>query len=430
MKARSTAQIEKLEPRTLMSAWSTVDSYQLPAGKGSMPRTMASDSAGNVYAAGRATDSAGVNHAVIREQFSASSTWTTIEDTTSYACFRAMTVDGKGDVFVSTASNTGGPAGWIILERAAGQTAFSRVDAVTGGGEVFGLTTDAAGNVFGAGEVAEGGHNHWMVREWKAGTSGFATVDDYIGSDLNSYAYGIGILPSGSSAGIYVVGVNWVPGSAYGVENWFVRKSANGGQTWATVDSFVYGPFASPGSVAYAVSGDRSGNVYVVGTCFDHATNTNHWIVRKSGTGNVSSWSINDDFQLSATRNAGANAVGTDLAGNMYVAGMAEDPTGTPSLAHAIVRSNAGGSWARVDDYQGGSAYGNLALTVDSSGTIYAAGPENVAPNSGYTWLVRSTTNSAAPVTGMAAAVFSSTTITTQDFWATDLLHHRRHLNH
>lgn len=416
MKARSKSLVEKLESRILMSAWSTVDSYQLVPGGTSIPRAMASDSAGNVYAAGRSTDSAGVAHAIIREMFSGSGTWTTIEDTTSYACFRAMTVDAKGDIFVSTANAQGGNAGWVVLERPAGQSAFSQVDTVSGGEEVFGLTTDASGDVFAAGAVSEptyykksvSYYTHWVAREWKAGATGFTTVDDYLGSGNSSTAYGIGIVSSGPSAGIYVVGVSWVPGSTYGIENWFVRKSADGGQTWGTVDSFVYGPPASPGSVAYAVAGDRSGNVYVVGEGFDHSTYTQHWVVRKSSTGNLNSWSVNDDFLLPTTQGhgAGADAIGTDLSGNMYVAGSTSDTSG---INHAIVRSNVGGSWATVDDYSvGGSAYSNTALTVDSGGNVYTAGGV-LMPN--YTWVVRSQPAAPTNLTATSDVTFPSSQI-------------------
>ena len=337
-RTRTSIKAELLESRTLLSAWSTVDTYHLGAQWGSFATAMASDAAGNVYAAGRAVDSSGnAQHAIVREKLSGSASWTTIEDTTAAPNFGALAVDATGDVFVSAKplnGSTGSSSpGWMILERPAGQTMFSVVDQLSGTAGCNALATDAAGDVLAAGTVYESAgarspyYNHWVVREWVAGTAGFKTIDDYLDGGT-TYATGVTVIASGPAAGIYAVGEGL--NSAY---HWLVRKSANGGATWSTVDDFLYDPQSPNGSGASAVSADGAGNVYVVGdgaqkvivgyTYSKNGTATpvyseiEHWLVRKSGSGSLNSWSVNDDFQTSSSLPAIARAAGVDRRGQV-----------------------------------------------------------------------------------------------------------------
>ena len=55
-----TPQIEFLESRRLLSGdWTTVDDFQLAAGKNAVLLDIGTDAAGNVFAVGRAFDSTG-----------------------------------------------------------------------------------------------------------------------------------------------------------------------------------------------------------------------------------------------------------------------------------------------------------------------------------------------------------------------------------
>ncbi|HEV2687166.1 MAG TPA: hypothetical protein VGV35_01390, partial [Bryobacteraceae bacterium] len=360
-RARSANQIllpERLESRTLLSAWTIADDYQLAAGQIASGHSMASDSAGNVYAIGSAHDSSNRSHGIVREKLAGSTTWSTIEDypaaSVSGTSFYAVAVDSAGDLYVGgqTHDSLNKPQ-WLVLEKLAGGSAFTVVDnyaTSVGGIGVEGLAIDGAGNVFAAGQSATIGKGnkatyYWTVRKRTGGVGAFTTVDNSISGTGNDNPYSATYIADGAAAGLYVVGTG--TGS-----QWLVRKSIDAGVTWTTVDSFFYN---STNATALSVTGDGRGDVYVVGKGgVLNSGGVVHWLVRESINGGTS-WSTVDNFGLGGTLSS-AGSVGADLAGNIYVAGSASEASGT---SHGIIRSNAGGSWTTVDvtgrtgDYNG-----------------------------------------------------------------------------
>ena len=148
--------------------------------------------------------------------------------------------------------------------------------------------------------------------------------------------------------------------------------------------------------------GDSSGNVYVAGRgqkaiLTGYSKNhtpiyryVNHWIVRKSTNGGAS-WLTDDDFQLDPSFAAEPLAITADSTGAVHVAGNASDPT----LAHGIIRSNAGGTWGTVDDdAENGGPYWQ-AIIADANGNHYAGGRDDNG------WIIR---ESPAPAAGAAIA--------------------------
>jgi hypothetical protein len=67
---------------------------------------------------------------------------------------------------------------------------------------------------------------------------------------------------------------------------------------WQVVDTFQLEPgrFAA----ARAVVANDEGGVYVVGQAMGRQPGAGHWIVRHSATGHAGSWSVQDDFRMSA----------------------------------------------------------------------------------------------------------------------------------
>ena len=376
MKSHRNACVEKLEPRTLLSAWSTVDSLD-SAGSVVGRGGMAADRAGHVYAVGYAPDGT----AFIREKLGTSpgapGSWTTVVSTPS-ARFYAVAVDANGDVFVGGGVPTVGGDGLVWeLPKGAGPDGFKVVDDLAGagsnnGGAIYGLAIDAAGNIYAAGTVnlAPLGGNDlvWTVRKGtydpSTGSWAFTTVDQ--AGSANAAAFGVTAINGGVAAGVYAVG-------RIGA-SWTIRKSTDGGNTWAQIDgSFEQDPSGTVSHWPYAVAGDTHGDVYVVGFVPMGTSSSDDWIVRKSVDGGAS-WSTDDQYR--PTPSAGSAtpfAIGTDPAGNVYVAGSAFDGAGRN---HAVIRSNAGGNWMTVDDYSssttGQTEY--LAFTADSAGNLYAGG--------------------------------------------------------
>lgn len=287
---------------------------------------------------------------------------------------------------------------------------------------------DAAGDVYAVGTAnlttttkgKSTTQSYWTVREQIAGQSGFTTVDSVANGGTPN---GVTVIGSGANAGIYVAGqAQKVSG---GQEDWVVRKSGNGGSTWSTVDDFEYG--SGLHSEAEAVTADPAGNLYVVGwgvKAISGSTDTYDWLVRKSADGGAT-WTINDDYHVSSNY-AEAYAAGVDLAGNEYVVGQAEES----SIWHSIVRTNTGGAWTTVDDFQlaAGKTSIGRAFTVDSSGNLYDGGDAVDGSNTAH-WIIRSasgpaTASSAASVSSEAAVFFS--TLITSPIEQTDVVHHRK----
>lgn len=400
-RSRSLPLVQPLERRRLLSgSWTTVDtdptSYNLEA--------MAADNIGNVYALG--IDNNNIDH--LRQE--TGGVWSTVT-VASAATFSDVATDAAGDVFIS-GSSSGGATIW---ERPAGQSEFAVIDSMSNAG-YSGLATDAAGDVFVAGmqSITTTVKNrttttrNGIVRKLvPTGGGSFAATTSVLSTSLG--LGNISVVGSGAAAGVYAIGAS---GTSSSPNSWAVFKSANGTGSWSLVDQFRYNP--SYGSDAYAVAADGTGNVYVcgVGGTADITSTArngkplysrrNHWLVRESGNGNSGSWSTVNDYLPSGATEAYATAMGTDLAGNMYVVGSAG--------AHAVIRTNAGGDWSTSDDYSVANmrqpAY--TAFTVDSNGTLYAGCEDWVdATNT----VVRSMAGPRPTSTTATPSLFSSTSI-------------------
>jgi hypothetical protein len=388
--------LEPLERRSLMS-WTGVETSVDDV------TDMAADNAGNVYIAAYAD---GFENMVVQKgNPGAVAGCSTIYQNASGEV-KDVATDIAGDVFIAGYGvGSDGKAGhWLVSEQTAGGSGFSAIDDIPTG-ICQGVASDADGNVYAVGAftattIGKGGKTVQtrvqVIRKRAAGAAAFTTV---YSSTTGPAFLSIAVAGSGISASVYVTA------SDSSSTNGYVYKGIGGGQSWSVVDQ-------SPGTPR-AVIADASGNVFVAGsrstqilTAYSAKTgkpvyaNVSHWIVRKSGNAGAT-WIDNDNFALGANA-AYAYALGFDAVGNVYAAGQATDSADVP---HAIVRSNAGGSWNTVDDYQHASYE---AFTADSNGNLYAGGADD------YTGLIRTAPPVVAPTT-----TFSALSISSSD----DLLH-------
>jgi hypothetical protein len=141
-------------------------------------------------------------------------------------------------------------------------------------------------------------------------------------------AYGIG---ADAHCNIYVVGHAFAPyrGSSYG--HWLVRKSANGGASWATVDDTQ--TFSTGDQAALGFGADSNGNLYVAGWASASKTaGPYHWIVRKN-PGGTGAWATADNF--ADVSSAEAHGISADTIGNVFVGGQGSPAT---DAVHWLVR--------------------------------------------------------------------------------------------
>jgi hypothetical protein len=383
--------IEPLENRTLLSAWSTVDSqpYGIQGVGG-----MTTDKSGNVYAVGDVYDASGDDF-VLREKASGGSSWATLCSFgfQSHPDLNGVAVDAKGNVFV--AGVTYATESWTVWELPQGSSSPVVIDRASG--VAYAVAVDPAGSVYVAGglgvTVKGGAGRQWAVRKGTfnsaSGSWTFSTVDQVAAPGVYN-ANGLGIVTTTNggvpSTAVYAVGE---VGS-----NWVVRKSVNGGP-WSQVDSFRYDSTGSAYSDAFGVAADPAGDVYVAGfgqkaTITGYNKNRTpiysyvpHWLVRKLASGGTS-WTT--DFASTAGNDEAAAICADPQTGAMDVAGYEYD---SANLQHAVVRSNVTGAWAAVDDYTGSSASGASyqAIAADAAGNIYAGGASN---DNGGSWFIRS----------------------------------------
>jgi hypothetical protein len=272
------------------TTWNTVNLFQYAAGKSCGAGSVAADLSGNVYVVGAAPDASGVSHWLVRRGSNGGQSWASVDD-----------IGGARAYGIGFVPNVG-------------LFAVGAVTAVTSGKGKSSTSTTS-----------------WVVRRSMDGGASWVTVDQ-LQPPVGYSAYPFGICSDGQG-NIYVAGRTTVlVGSgrtATTIAQWLVRKSADGGNAWATVDAFSYAPGKS--SVAFGAGTDSAGNSVVAGTATD-GLGSNHWLVRRAVQG---VWQTIDDYQLAPGETAGGNDIVADAAGNLLVTGFANDAAG---VMHWIVR--------------------------------------------------------------------------------------------
>jgi hypothetical protein len=264
------------------NSWAIMDTFQYVSGNNSMARAFVGDSAGNICVAGSGTDSAGGTHWLVRRSVNGGQTWSLVDDLHPAA--------------EANAAHFCPGIGLFVVGDAGTQTGSA-----------------------------------WTVRRSLNGGVTWSTVDAYqLHQGSDAYAYGVS---SDNQGNVYVGGgavasQTKIKGTIYYSRVWIVRKSSDGGNTWATVDVF-----SVTGAAAFGLSmgRDSAGNVVEAGSVQD-AQGVSHWLVRRPDASGV--WQTVDDFQLAPGFSAQAESVVTDAAGNLLVTGGAGDAAGS----HWLVR--------------------------------------------------------------------------------------------
>jgi len=390
-----------LTQNALAQSWSTVDDFQYTAGQGAYNAGLAVLPNSTLLAAGDAYDAAGVDHALIMSSADGGITWSSpLDDFTGpilgdYPRYLAVSSDSAENLYAAgTYSDSSDPNftdHWFVRRSADGGVSWSTVDDVAPfSGSWFNqanaIAADASGNVYVAGFLnTTSTSDAWIVRKSVGGTS-FNTVDSLPSSGIIG-ATAIFVHPT---AGIFVAGQANVVVKGVTVRAWIVRRSANAGATWQTVDTF----YGTKGATyyfgrAYSVGADAHGNLYVAGSLAIPYKGSAvwEWVVRKSTNGG-NSWSTVDTYQLAPGANSLAAGFVADSNGNLYVAGSGS--TTRNGADNWIVRWNPGGtnSWQTLDNFQyaAGGYSSAAAIVANASGNVFVGGSGG---SSSSHWLVR-----------------------------------------
>lgn len=374
------------------STWSISDDYNYIAAKSSSVYSLTSDNLGTIYAVGYGTDSSNIFHAIIRKSTDRGASWSTINDynyaASKESSYSVIIFSGSGNIFVAGyGTDSSSVTHWIIRKSTDNGSTWSTVNdynfSATKNSNSYGIANDSTNNLFSVGTALDtSNRNHWIVHKSSDDGATWSTVNDY-SLVKGGPAYG-SVIAKDISGNLYSAG-SAVVSSVY---HWIVRKSTDGGNTWSFIDNYN---LTSQSSVASSLTIDAASNIYTAGYGNESSSIT-HWIVRKS-TNAGSTWSTVDNYQLSGTTQSIANALVTDTAGNIYVAGLGLDAT---YAMHWIIRKsiNGGSTWNTISNFNlvAGKASNALALVADGSSNIYAAG-YGVDSSNVQHWLVRKSTD-------------------------------------
>ena len=237
------------------------------------------------------------------------------------------------------------------------------------------IAADALGHVLTAGDASDAsGVTHGIALTSDATLANWLLSDD-ANPDPSLYSSDIYGCGHDSLGNLYSVGQLWPTASTTGEAYWYVRKSADGGQSWSTVDQYEYSPGEWNWPIGFAA--DNAGGVYVVGevkavTTTGSSKNKQviHWLVRKSSDGGQT-WTVADDVpNYEACAAAVVPNVGVFVAGPYFA--------GTWQVRKSV--SGDFGTWSTVDGpLANAAARGGCR---DSQGNIYVAGEQFITTGS------------------------------------------------
>lgn len=304
-------------------------------------------------------------------------------------------VDGNGHWYSVGYGMVSGVKSWIVRKSIDKGVSWSVVDNFnySPGQESIAqaFAADKLGNIFvvGQGIINMGTPQYyWIVRKSSNGGATWATVDAITGAPgFFNEAAAIAISPTNR---IFVTGVIH-DGAKF---EWPVRTSNDSGNGWSTVSTY-----SSTGHArGYAAVVDNSSNLYACGTGAD-ASNKYHWIIAKSSD-NGATWTQVDNYQMQASADAECRTLGLDRTGRVFAGGFAD--SGVNGKHWIVKRATADGtSWLIRDDYVHPSdsmmAANSSAKSIafDSANNVYVAGfASTYVGAQKYIAVVRKSTNS------------------------------------
>lgn len=228
----------------------------------------------------------------------------------------------------------------------------------------------------------------WLVRKGANGGATWSTVD--------SFGYSTSIFGANSTSiwidplsRLFVQGVGF---DAADIRRWLIRISSDGGSTWSTLNDYTYNASypTFPAFNQTAPMIDNDGHWLVLGQG-DDATST-HWLTRKS-TDEGATWSVIFDYQYAAGFPSSPRSQTKDEQGFLYQAGLGAD---TSNITHWLVLRSAdnGATWHLLDDFQLDStkAAGAKGLLALPGNILIATGSATDSSNVSR-WITRRSTD-------------------------------------
>jgi hypothetical protein len=335
------------------ASWTLVDDFAYPTGIGTEFWKVGADALGNLFVIGTSLDTARVGHWLVRRSQDGGATWATVDDylgpgnkAGAGADPSGLLVLNSGQIYVvgsgaitfsSIGKKTRGATDWVVRRSLDGGTTWTTVDdyefapGTSEGVSVAQAITASGSGLFAAG-FAQGAS--WIMRSSPTGNAGsWTTVDS--GSINSAYPYTAGVDANGY---VYSGGSYGVSCKSSSYSHWLVRRSTDGGQTWATVDDLA-GTLCGGGAVANGFALDAYNNIVMVGD--DSTSSGAFWLTRNSfgtqnsSTGSPGTWITTDEYQYASPNTSVGQDICRDSAGNLFAVGYGYASNGSQ---HWLVR--------------------------------------------------------------------------------------------
>ena len=273
------------------------------------------------------------------------------------AGYTTVRVIGQKKVYLTIKYNSAGVQQWLQTLKGTGQT-NGQDDAAVG------LALDPFSNVYVTGFVFAGtgysGRSDYLTVKYNA--SGVQQWTQQYNGPGNSFDYPKGIVAD--NAGNVVI-----TGYSKGIDFDFatIKYNTNGVQQWIA----RYNGPANSFDIAYALTLDNAGNVYVTGSDQKVIYNSDFLTVKYNSAG-VQQWTAR--YNGPANDNDESYALAVDKSGNVFVTGYINGVS--PSWDIATIKYNASGAQQWVNRYDGpkDSADVGTAIGVDTLGNVYVGG--------------------------------------------------------
>jgi hypothetical protein len=261
----------------------------------------------------------------------------------------------------------------------------------------WGLTVAPSGTIYAVGNSWDGSavpSGRQLVLGSSDSGNTWSLLDDYAppGREVEFWGGLGGGIASDSIGNLYVSNFTYDDASDYRA-GWYVRRSTDGGLTWATVADFAVAPASTDYAEDVAVAADRAGDVYVA-ACDVYRLNSiwyHDWTVRKGISGTSFS-------TIEVLPNSFPKDIFVHPTAGVFVVGSTQvtQKAGTVNVWLVRRSTDAGASWATVDTFQLASGYGSVAMGVAANSTgIYVVGSASASYKSGAPshWIVRKSIN-------------------------------------
>ncbi|MGK7915749.1 MAG: SBBP repeat-containing protein, partial [Prochloraceae cyanobacterium] len=290
--------------------------------------------------------------------------------------FQGLATDLNGDVYLSGSTLrtiegtfTIDSDAWVAKYDSQGNLLWNQQLASSGSESPTGVATDSEGNLYISGSTrgtpGEGGSSAWLI---KYDSQGNLLSNQQLEASGSEVSAGIAIDNSGN---LYLSGVTDSTSGGSDSDAWIAKYNADGNLLWdRQLGSSEY-------DYSQAVATDSNGNVYLSGGTNGaieggNAGLNDAWVAKYDPEGNLL-WTK----QIGTVGNDSAEAVTTDLEGNVYISGLTNGTIGEVNAGDSdawVAKYDPDGNLLWTEQFGSPERDDSLGVALDSNNALYLSG--------------------------------------------------------